>query len=463
MPDRLQSGVPGLDEVLGGGLPANAINLLVGLPGTGKTLLAHKYVFENAQDDRSAVYLSTVSEPFEKIIRYGQTLSFFDVDAVGHRVFYEALGTTLLDGGLSAVLERMEQVVTRRDPRLLVLDSFKPFAELAGSRSEYRRFLHELAARSSIRPMTSLWLGEYGLNDLATAPEFAISDAVIWLSTGRYDEREIRMLQVLKLRGSSFRGGRHAYRLSADGMIVFPRLADPAEQEGYKLASRRRSSGVDELDPVVGQGYRIGSSTLVVGPSGTGKTVLGLHFTFEQAADASRTLFATFDENPSQIIDTASRLGWSFEESGVHLMYRSPVDLLLDEWVHELLSLVERHRIDRVFIDGLGALRLASHDPVRFREYLYSLVQRFARAGVTLMMSIESPELFGPARLSEVPLSQMADIILLLQFVRRDGDYRRTLTVLKTRGARTEPRLNEYTIGAQGIELQPTRAPGDRR
>lgn len=455
--ERLHSGVTGLDEVLRGGLPANAINLIVGLPGTGKTLLAQQYVFSNATAEAPAVYLSTVAEPLEKIVRYGQTLRFFDVDAVGHRVFYGDLGSALLKDGVRGALDQVAEVLNQREPQLLVIDSFKPFAVLADSRSEYRRFLNELAARLCVRPLTSLWLGEYAVSDMATAPEFAIADAVIWLTADRYAQREIRLLHVLKLRGSGFLAGGHAYRLSSEGMRVFPRLADSAEQAGYPLEARPVSSGVKTLDRVLGRGYRAGSSTLVVGPSGIGKTVLGLHFALARARAQDATVFATFEENPSQIASAAGAFGWSFEAAGVHLMYRSAVDLHLDEWVYELLELVESRRIRRVFIDGLGSLRVASHDAVRFQEYMYSLVQRFARAGVTSLMSLESPELFGPVRLTDLPLSQAADNVLLLQFVRRDGGYRRAITVLKSRGVKTEPTLSEYTIGAGGIELQPPR------
>jgi circadian clock protein KaiC len=453
VPERLRSGALGLDEVLGGGLPTNAINLIMGLPGTGKTILAQQYVFTNATVEHPAVYLSTVSEPFEKIVRYGQTLGFFDANGVGQRVFYEDLGAALLKDGVGAALERVEEIVNQREPELLVIDSFKPFAALADSPSEYRRFLHELAARLSIRPVTSLWLGEYAVNDMASAPEFAIADAVIWLTSGRFEQRELRLLQVLKLRGSGFLSGRHAYRLSAEGMRVFPRLADPTAQAEYKFEKSWISSGVETLDRLLGGGYRAGSSTLVVGPSGVGKTVLGLHFAFQRARERGGTIFATFDENPSQLATAAAGFGWSFEAAGVHLMYRSAVDLHLDEWVYELLGLVEQCNARRVVIDGLSSLQAAAYEPVRFQEYLYSLVQRFARAGVAFMMSLESPELFGISRLVNLPLSQVADNLLLLQFIRRDDEYRRAITVLKSRAATMEPRLNEYMIGSNGIEL----------
>jgi circadian clock protein KaiC len=460
MTERLRSGAAGLDEVLDGGLPAHGINLIVGLPGTGKTMLAQQCAFENAVADAPAVYVSTIAEPFPKIVRYGQTLSFFDVEAVGRTVFYEEVGNALLHEGLTGARERLEGILAEREPALLVIDSLKAFATLAGSGQEYRRFLHELAGRLSIRPITSLWLGEYAVNDVAAAPEFAIADAVVWLTTGRYEQRETRLLQVLKLRGSDFLSGRHAYRLSAHGMRVFPRLADPAAQAEYQPDASRISSGVPWLDEALGQGLRVGSSTLATGPSGVGKTVLGLHFAF---ADAGRrdgtTVFATFDENPSQISEAAAGFGWSFERPEMRLIYRSAVDLYLDEWVYDFLEVVAARDTRRVFIDGLGSLRIAAHDVTRFQEYLYSLVQRFARSGVTVMMSLETADLFGSARLPDVPLSQMADNVLLLRFLREDGGFRRALTVLKSRGSRSEPQTHAYTVGASGIELREPQQP----
>jgi circadian clock protein KaiC len=450
--ERVASGVAGLDAVLGGGLPANAINLIVGLPGSGKTLLAEQYVFTNATVERPAVYLSTVSEPFEKLIRYGQGLSFFDTDAVGQRVFYEDVGAALLEGGLGAVIERVKDILNQYEPGTLVIDSFKPFASFADAPLAHRQFLHELAARLSVRTVTSLWVGEYSAAEMASAAEFAIADAVLWLTSARHDEREIRQLQVLKLRGSGYLSGKHAYRLSADGMRVFPRLADPGEPSGYEFDAGHISSGVKSLDALLGSGYPTGSATLVAGPSGVGKTVLGLHFVFEGVRRGENTILATLEENPSQLARTAAGFGWSLQAPEVELMYRSAVDLYLDEWVHDLLDLIDSHNARRVLIDGLANLRAAA-EMTRFREYLYSLVQRCSRHGVNLMMSIETAELFGATRMAEGALSQMADNVVLLQFLRRDEEYRRAMTILKSRAGKMEPRLHQYAIGDAGIEL----------
>jgi circadian clock protein KaiC len=452
---RLLSGAPGLDDVLGGGFPENAIHLIAGLPGSGKTLLAQQHMFANATADRPGVYLSTVSEPFEKVIRYGQTLSFFDSDAVGTRVFYKDLGSAILKDGLRGVLERVEDVLNDHEPGVLVIDSFKPLGALASSRAEFRRFLHELAARLSIRPVTTVWLGEYVMTEMPTAPEFAVADSVLWLASSRHEEREHRVLQVVKLRGSPFLSGRHAYRLSADGIRVFPRLADPGQPMQYSFNDGRISSGVKALDQLLGDGYHSGSSTLVAGPSGVGKTILGLHFVFEGVRRRESALLATMEENPSQLARVAAGFGWSFDTRHAHLMYRSAVDLYLDEWVHELLEEMDSLKARRVFIDGLGSLQASAPDPVRFREYMYSLVQRCSRLGVSLMMSIETTDLFGLTRLTDVGLSQAADSVLLLQFVRSQRAYRRAITILKSRAIRSEPRLYEYTIGAGGIALAP--------
>ena len=449
----LPSGGPGLDDVGEAGLPVNGINLILGLPGTGKTLLAQQCVFRNATVERPALYVSTVSEPFEKIVRYGQQLSFFDSEAVGRRVFYEDVGTALLEGGLGKVLERLTELVNAYEPGLLVIDSFKPLGAFAESNSDYRRFLHGLAGRLSVRSMTSLWVGEYSASELPNAPEFAVADAVLWLASTRHEEREISMLQVLKLRGSGYLSGKHAYRLSADGLRVFPRLADPGAVGSYELAQGSVSTGVESLDSMLGDGYPPGSATLVTGPSGIGKTVLGLHFVCAGSGPRENSILATLEENPSQIARTAAGFGWSLEESRVRLMYRSAVDIYVDEWVYDLLELMDSSKAGRLFIDGLGNLRAAAPDPVRFREYLYSLVQRCSLQGVNLMMSVETPELFGVTRLTDVALSQMADNVVLLQFVRRNGEYRRAMTILKSRAMPTQTRLREYTIGPNGIAL----------
>jgi circadian clock protein KaiC len=453
MSGRLSSGHPRLDSVLGGGLPANAINVVIGMPGTGKTILAQQYVFANATPERPALYLSTVSEPLEKIIRYGQGLDFFSMQAVGRAVFYEDLGMILNERGLDAVAERIGELIREHMPGLIVIDSFKALSAYADA-TGFRRFLHELGGRLSAFPTNSFWVGEYADAAIAEAPEFAVADAVIGLSTSRIGDREIRTLRVLKLRGSATSSGAHAYRITPGGIDVFPRLADPVEaEEEYVLSGVRISSGIAALDELLADGYWPGASTLCAGPSGSGKTLMGLHFIFNGARDGEPGVIATLQENPVQLERIADGFGWTLADPAVELMYRSPIDVYIDEWVYELLATVERVGARRVLIDSLLDLQLAAPDSIRFREYLYSLGQRLSRQSISLFMTSELPDLFGVTRLSEFGVSHISDNVVLLQYVRDKAVVRRALTVLKTRASHHQPEIREFTITPDGIVL----------
>jgi circadian clock protein KaiC len=453
MSDRLSSGDRRLDSVFGGGLPANALNLIIGLPGSGKTILAEQFMFHNASPARPGIYLSTVSEPLEKILRYGQSLDFFDAAAIGSGVFFDDLGRTLNDGGLDAVLAHVRSLVTERRPGVIAIDSFKALSAYAATPQAFRHFLHELAGMLTAFPTTAFWVGEYGRDEIASAPEFAVADGIISLATRREAERAVRHLEVLKLRGTGFMSGEHTYRIASDGLHVFPRLAESQAAETYEMQTERMSSGIPAIDEMLADGYWPGASTMVAGPSGSGKTLMGLHFIFNGAAVRQPGVIATLQENTTQLDRIVKGFGWSLDNESVELMYRSPVDLYLDEWFYELLEVIERTRARRVFIDSLGDLRRAAVDELRFREYLYSLLQRCANQQISLMMSQEIPALFGISQLSEDGISHLSDNVILLQFVPRDTQLRRAVTVLKTRASRHDPEIREFKITPEGIVL----------
>lgn len=455
MMERLSSGAERLDAILGGGLLRNSVNMIMGLPGSGKTILAQQYLLRNSTPEHPGVFLSTVSEPLDKILRYGQGLSFFDSKLVGSSVFYEDVGVRLNDDGLPGVLDHVTEVLKRRQPGIIVVDSFKALHPYADDGSHYRRFLHDLAGRLSALPVTSFWIGEYAALELSEAAEFAVADAIMSLTTERTAERELRVLQVLKLRGSTFLSGKHAYRISEEGIDVFPRLADPAEQPFYSLDGDgdRISTGISLLDGMLEDGYFQGASTLVAGPSGSGKTLMALHFVFNGAEHGERALIATFQENPTQLERIVQGFGWSIDHPNIDVMYRTPVDMYLDEWVYELLEAVERTGAKRVMIDSMGDLRASSGDEIRFREHNYSLLQRLSRQGVSLIMTQEVSELFGVTRLSEYGISHLSDNVVLLQFLRGESQVKRAVTVMKTRGSAHDPAIRQFEITREGFVL----------
>jgi circadian clock protein KaiC len=453
MTDRLPSGSTRLDEVLGGGLPANAINLVIGPPGSGKTILAEQYLFHNATEQRPGLFLSTVSEPFDKVLRYGESLDFFDPDALGTRVFYDDLGSALVTHGIKGLVDQVDEHLRELQPGLLVIDSFKAISAFAPDEAEFRRFLHDLAGRLTAVATNAFWIGEYQRRATTEAAEFAVTDSIIAMDTKRSAEREIRVLQVLKLRGSSFRSGEHAYRIKSSGIDVFPRLADAQETTDYAGGTTRDSTGIAALDTALGDGYWEGSSTLIVGPTGVGKTLMGLHFAFSAARNGRPAILATFQENPTQLARIAASFGWTLDDPCISVLSRSPVDLYIDEWVHGLLDLIDTVGASRVVIDSLGDILLASPDQLRFRELIHSLVQRCTRRRVSLLFTYEVTELFGARRLSDTSISNLSDNVVMLQYHRTGTEVRRSLTVLKTRGSAHTPEVREFHISADGLTL----------
>ncbi|HEY2505755.1 MAG TPA: ATPase domain-containing protein [Streptosporangiaceae bacterium] len=453
MSDRLSSGNAPLDTVLRGGLPANAISLITGLPGTGKTIIAQQYVFHNARPERPAVYFSTVSEPLEKIVRFGQGLDFFDQSAVGKSVFFEDLGSVVGSGGLGGVAERIATVIKERRPGLVVIDSFKGLREFAENNRHFRAFLHDIAGMLSALAVSSLWVGEYEEAEDGLLAEFAVADAILHLATSRVGQREIRFLTVRKLRGSGFLSGQHAYRLSSSGLHLFPRIADTPIQAPYDLGGTRASSGIPALDDLLGSGYWPGASTLIAGPSGAGKTLMGLHFIINGARQGEPGVIASLQENRTQLQQVAAGFGWSLDQPNVQMMYRSPVDIYIDEWAYELIQAVERTGARRVLIDSLSDLRLATTDETRFQEFAYSLLQRFSRQGVSLLMTLEIADLFQARRLSDSAISHLSGNVVLLSYLREENLINRTMTVIKSRASHHDPGVHQYTIGAAGIAL----------
>lgn len=453
---RLSTGNDRLDTILEGGLVLNSITLVIGAPGTGKTLLAEQCVFANASEDRPGLYLSTVSEPLDKLLRYGQSLQFFDPGQVGRSVFYDELGSVLDEGGLPGVLDRIDMLIKTHRPGVVVIDSFKALKAFASNEADFRRFLHQLAGRLTALALSSLWIGEYDATDAVASPEFGVADAVIDLATRQTAERSIRYLSVRKLRGSGFASGDHAYRLSSSGVIVYPRLADPRGDAAFELGAERLSTGIPALDEALGDGYWSGSATLIAGPSGAGKTLMGLHFLYSGADSGEPGVLVTFQETPSQLTRIVEGFGWSLANPMVTMMHRSPVDLLIDELVYDVLDCLDKTRSRRLVIDSLNDLEFAASDPARFREFCYSFVQRLARARVSVLFTLEVSELFRITRLGQFGMSHIADNVVLLQHLHGGSEMKRALTVLKTRGASHVSTVREFHITSEGITLGET-------
>lgn len=458
MTQKISTGVTGLDELLMGGIPANTITILMGPPGSGKTILAEQIAFHNAGPDTPVLYLTTLAEPLEKFIVHGENYSFFDTSKIGVSVFYEDLGQMLRETGIDTLAEKVTDLLIQYRPKLVFVDSFKALNELLTSDAQRRTVIYDFATALSAYDCTSFLVGEYSPEMITDYPEFAIADVVLNLMRYMTNVREQRFLRVEKIRASDSLKGMHAFSINDHGIRVHTRLLTPRVPPSYKPKVQRLATGIHGLDEMVAEGIWRGSSTLIAGPSGSGKTILALHFIREGALQDEPSLYVGFQENPTQLARIMLNLGWDTEaliESGqLELMYRSPVEMQLDEVASELFGRIREGKIRRVAIDALGDLERSSVDRQRFADFIYALTQWFAVENVTCVMTTELPELFGIRTITEEQISNMSDNLILLGFNDIAGDLQRSIRIIKTRGSAHDHRQHLLEISAKGLVIK---------
>jgi circadian clock protein KaiC len=453
---RISTGNPQADIVLGGGYPANSINIVMGEPGTGKTIFAEQLLFANAGGGRPIVYVSTLSEPMSKMVSYVQRFSYFDGDKLGTDIQYEDIGPLLASDGPEALVPWLTELIKTVSPKIIVIDSFRAIHDLASSVPETRRMVSDLAGLLSAYDTTAFLLGEYTTDDIRGCPEFAVGDSIIQLARQALSTRDERYLRVLKLRGSEYREGQHAFQITGDGIQLFPRLVSPRVAEAYTPQTDRTSLGVSGLDAMLGGGVWAGTTTLLVGPTGAGKTTVAMHFALEGMARKEPTLYVNFQENPAQLARSFSNLGAdvkAMKSGGLELMYASPVELQIDSIVIDIFERIKGGTIRRVVIDAVGDLATAASDPQRLHDYLYSLLQHFAVNGVTSLLIFESGiSLHRDAESHEQRFSYMSDNVLTIALGGEERT-RRTIRVIKTRNSAHDPVVRQLDISSAGAHV----------
>jgi circadian clock protein KaiC len=464
---KLATGVPGLDEVLGGGLPELSFNLIAGGPGCGKTTLAHQLIFANATPARPALYFSVLGEPPLKMLRYQQGYTFFDPAKVNDAIRFVYFSRELVEGGLSAVLEKIVREVEAVVPALVMVDSFRAVVRAAASREdgelEVQGFVEQLALQLTGWEATTFLIGEFQHHEAEANPVFTLADGVLWLYQAVDRNSVVRKLQVLKVRGQSQIPGLHTFRMSDDGLQIFPRLPKPEDKHREKSPKQRLSTGVSTLDEMLGGGIPVGHCALIAGPSGSGKTVLSTQFIVEGARQGERGIIAIFEKRPHQYLATASSAaGQDFEqllhEEKIRIVSMRPLDLSVDEALYELRQAVRSIDAKRVVIDSLSGFELALAPTFRedFRESLYRMVGALTGLGVTVMLTAEMVDSYVDLKFSPQDISFLSDCIILQRYVELDSQLKKIMAIVKVRGSQHSKEIRAYEITAEGVVIGET-------
>ncbi len=455
---RLPTGVPGLDDVLGGGLPEFSFNLIAGAPGSGKTTLVHQIMFALARPDRPALVFTVLGEPPLKMLRYQQQFTFFDVAKVNESVRFINLGQEALNAGLGEVLTRINKEVEATSPGVVIVDSFRSVGRVAKRENgplDLQRFVQELAMRLTGWQATTFLVGEYQLSESEDNPVFTVADGLLWLYQSIDRNSMVRKMQVMKLRGQAPIPGLHTFRITDNGVQVFPRLIiGPEERRASKRTLPRLSIGVKGVDEMLGGGIPSGHSVLVAGPSGSGKTVLATQFIIEGARRGESGVIAVFEKRPSEYAQTSSGAIEQLVRDGqVGIIHTRPLDLSIDETLHELTSAIRRLKARRVVIDSLSGFELALAPTFRedFRESLYRLVAVLTGMGITMLMTTELENSYIDLRFSPHGTAFLTDAIILQRYVELQGQLTRVMAVVKVRASAHSKELRAFEIGDRGI------------
>jgi circadian clock protein KaiC len=455
---RIESGITGLDTLLNGGLVAGSSYIVQGRPGSGKTIFANQIAFHHAARGGRVLVATLLSETHERLFQFLSTLSFFDRERIGSEMQFVSAFDTLQGEGLDEVVKLLRREISRQKASVLIVDGVLNARSRAETAIDTKKFIAELQGHAAFAGCTVLFLTSARLDD--GSPEHTMVDGVIELGEDLSGARSVRRLNLRKTRGSGALSGLHEYEITQDGIVVYPRLeallSRPSVPEN--LDAGVLSTGVADLNELIGGGFQQASATMLIGPSGSGKTSLGLAFLSQSTLEEPGLHFG-FYESEERLKRKASALGFDLrsrvEAGAVQILCQSTTEHLLDALGHRLLNAVRQGNIRRVFIDSLGGMSRAAVRSQRIVEFFTALINELRARGVTVIATWEIRDMFDfNAQAPALELSSIFDNMVLLRFIESHAQLRRILTVIKVRDSQYDPSLREMMLSPDGIQLR---------
>lgn len=461
-PDQLSSGVPGLDSILHGGLPRNHPYLITGTPGTGKTSLAFQFLAEGVANDESTVYIS-FSESLEELRRvaesHGWPIDEIDVFELAADIAERSTaGSSIFHGAeveLPSIVSTILESVERVEPTRLAIDSLTELRNIAESHRTYRRALFQLKARFEQMGTTVLFVGESGQPSETEAESIVHGVIDLEMETPGYGPVH-RRLQVSKLRGRDYESGFHDFAIETGGLQVFPRIR-PKEIHREIGNGHPVESGVDSLDELLGGGLDRGTTGLIIGPTGTGKSSVVMQYAIAAAQRDERAVIYTFTEDTETVRRRAEGMELPLDEhmdSG-HIRIR-PIDsseLSPGQFAHYVRKEVTEHEVAFVAIDSLNGYIHAMPDQHSLVPHLHDLLTYLGGQGIIMMLVMTLSGLLGPAEGRVANLSYLADTVLYLRYFERHGEVGKSITAVKHRTRGHGKYVREFSLGTGGVQI----------
>ncbi|MET0593293.1 MAG: ATPase domain-containing protein [Polyangiaceae bacterium] len=456
--EKLATRVPGLDVILHGGLEACAVYMIEGRPGAGKTVLANHIAYLHAANGGRVLYVTLLAETHERMVFNLEQFAFFEAAALTDRFAYVSGFSALEENGLTALTDLVRRETRARRATLLVVDGLVAIEETAETARNFKKFIHEVQVIASLLGCTVLLLSTSTGENLS--PVHTMVDGILEVVQHRFGRRAEREIEVKKLRGSIYLRGSHPFEINDTGLTVLPRLESQYGDPPSDSPERHRvSTGVATLDEMLHGGIASASTTVVFGPSGAGKTVLGLHF-LDASTEAEPGLHFGFYETPQQLLHKASKLGLDLEakqKKGVfHTIWQPPTERVLDILGHRLLSAVRERGVKRLVVDGLDPFVQATNDGDRITPFFSALTNQLRLSGVTALYTFELRQLVGKEVTIPIQgVSALTENMILLRFVEHGAELLRLISVVKTRDSANDSTLRELQITSAGIRLGP--------